>query len=104
MSFRKPAPGCTPYQYETLPNGSIRLVTLFPGKMGTPLAATLKVVPLVAGDQPRQVKIPYYEALSYTWGTPFIEDHLYIDQKNYLSIGANLSAALRRLRHTDRPR
>ncbi|KAF3035320.1 hypothetical protein E8E12_005081 [Didymella heteroderae] len=104
MSFRNPALDCTPYQYEALPDGSVRLVTLFPETTGTRLAATIKVVPLVAVDTFRRLKIPYYEALSYTWGTPFIDDYLYVDQKNYLSIGANLSAALRRLRHIDRPR
>ena len=79
-------------------------MSLFPGEAGTPLAVAIKVVPLVAVNVSCKLITPYYEALSYTWGTPFIEDHLYVDQKQYLSIGANLSAAFRRLRHNDRPR
>jgi hypothetical protein len=104
MSFRLSASGCTPYQHEALPAGSIRLVSLFPGEAGTPLAVAIKVVPLVAVNVSCKLTTPYYEALSYTWGTPFIEDDLYLDQKKYLSIGASFSAALRRLRHNDGPR
>ncbi|KAJ4987004.1 hypothetical protein SVAN01_07545 [Stagonosporopsis vannaccii] len=104
MFRRQPSSDCRPYEYEPLVFGSFRLVVLQAGPVGSPLIATIKHAPLVTPPAAPRPQTPYYEALSYTWGTSFVEDHLYITPNHFLDIGSNLNAALRRLRHNDRPR
>lgn len=55
--------------------------------------------------------VPPYEALSYTWGTPGNEEHVYVTDPadplrtpSWLRIRANLASALRHLRYPDRQR
>ena len=85
------------YSYKPL-HGShaFRLLKLLP-RAGDALAAELHHADLSA--QSRQS----YEALSYTWGSPENPRDLYC-QGAILSITRNLDAALRSLRHADKPR
>lgn len=46
---------------------------------------------------------PSYEALSYVWGPPVFPERLYLPS-GHLSITANLAAALRQFRYSDRQR
>lgn len=58
--------------YEQLPRvGKIRLMTLLPGEYIAPIRSHLQVVSLDSA--------PSYEALSYTWGSPFslVEDQVH---------------------------
>jgi hypothetical protein len=55
--------GKAQYQYQPLPeNGTIRILTLDPGKQGDPLKGKLEAVPIDSAGS--------YEALSYVWAEP----------------------------------
>jgi hypothetical protein len=94
-----------PLQYERhLTNGDeIRLIQLDPGHGGSPLKTTIQYRHLSNN--------PDYQALSYTWGSPFNRDHpswnqyqvstaqhdLYIDDR-IIKVTESLHSALLRLR------
>lgn len=80
------------YQYVGLNEkvDEIRLLTLLPGGDGSPLSCSLAIV--------RLKDAPVYEAISYTWGDPFITDDITCNGDS-IQITTNLADALRELRH-----
>jgi hypothetical protein len=78
---------------------TFRLITLEPGGTDAQLVASISHAPLLTDFQ-----TPYYEAISYTWGSADFKDILYIQGKGTLRITATLRNALARLRYIDRPR
>lgn len=97
------------YSYERhspLASGHIRLLKLMPGRPGSELKGTLMPQPLPnsrSGYECANATFHQYEALSYTWGaaTPPADSIQILanSEELYISIHANLSTALRRLRH-----
>lgn len=83
--------------YRPLGKGEIRLLTVFPGKMGTKMCCSLKTVTL------KEKRIPEYEALSYVWGEPQLSRLIWVGDK-ILPVTKNLDAALENLRYLDKPR
>ena len=71
------------------------LLTLFPGLADSLLEGTLDIVSLDTN--------PYYEALSYVWGSPSVREHIILSEKR-LSITENLASALRNLRYESEAR
>ncbi len=97
--------GEAPYQYQPLEeNGTIRILTLNPGKPGDPLMGTLEAVSIDSAVS--------YEALSYVWAEPGPPDTAYEilirigdNDKALLALrGGSIVAALSHLRLPDRPR
>ena len=93
------------YQYQPLgKNGTIRILTLDPGKQGDPLKGELEAVPIDSAGS--------YEALSYVWAEPGPLDSAYEilvrnsndDEALLVPRGRSIIAALRHLRLPDRPR
>lgn len=83
------------YQYESLEDGSIRLLELLPGDKDDDLKCS--IVPAHLDER------PLYEAVSYVWGTP--EHPASLDCGNgFVSITSNLASALRHLRPKDQSR
>ncbi|OOF91228.1 hypothetical protein ASPCADRAFT_134633 [Aspergillus carbonarius ITEM 5010] len=82
------------YEYAPLDLGesSVRLLLLYGGQASDELECTLVRAWFDGNDA-----LPY-EALSYTWGSPFKSDHIKVDGKR-LPITANLFYALHHLRH-----
>jgi hypothetical protein len=97
--------------HSPLKPGDIRLFKLMPGRTGTELKGNLIVQPLrrLASEFPRlnDEAISAFEALSYTWGAlnrPTDSIQILVNTEElYIPIHANLSAALRRLRHEAQP-
>ena len=96
--------------HSPLKPGDIRLFKLMPGRRGTELKGNLIVQPLrrLASDIPRSnLAMSTFEALSYTWGAlnrPTDAIQILVNTEElYIPIHANLSAALRRLRHESQP-
>jgi hypothetical protein len=97
--------GKAQYQYQPLgKNGTIRILTLDPGKQSDPLRGELEAVPIDSAGS--------YEALSYVWAEPGPLDSAYEilirnsnDEEALLVLrGGSIIAALRHLRLPDRPR
>lgn len=91
------------YEYEPLPPGAIRILTLHPGAQASHLDCSLNV-------RTKGQKAPHaqYEALSYVWGSGTPSDSIRIRQPDggfhSLKISENLEAALRQLRHKFLPK
>ncbi|KAK7996380.1 Delta-aminolevulinic acid dehydratase [Apiospora arundinis] len=85
------------YEYAPLPEGSIRMLELRPGKIGDVISIELHHVNILNGLGLS------FEALSYEWkgkvGTVPIQCH-----QDRLLITPNCKAAVERLRHEDKPR
>ena len=77
------------YSPNPLPTGQIRLLTIFPGELGSLINGTLSIHKLGCSHA--------YKALSYTWGKPKFQVSIYLNNQ-LLHIGANLHAALTELR------
>ncbi|KAL8805983.1 MAG: hypothetical protein Q9182_001640 [Xanthomendoza sp. 2 TL-2023] len=107
-----------PYQYTPLKKEAkeIRLLTLLPDILETPIHITIKTV--VLSDK----KVPKFEALSYAWGDPADRLDIFVKLKpskrdilqwiknpkragpTTLPVTRNLAEALKHLRLEDRPR
>ena len=83
-----------PSIYEILPERTIRLLHIAPGKIGEPLHCSLEAVSLD--------KLLPYTALSYTWGTPE-KDHIVTCNAMPMGITKNLHEALQKLRNPETP-
>ena len=85
----------TEYRYTSLRTNQIRILTVSPGKPGTPIECYLSVRDL--GD------LGEYEALSYAWETwdPSSSINLHHHSKN---VTPSLVSALKSLRYDDKPR
>lgn len=77
------------YKYESLPNNTIRLLSLFPGEGDDDLEGELQVAELD--------RLPDYEAISYVWGSPICTDDL-LCIGNIIKITPSLAITLRKLR------
>ncbi len=93
------------HEYQPLQNNdTIRILTLDPGQQGDPLTGTLETVPFNSAGS--------YEAVSYVWADPGPQNSAYDilirdgdDNEGLLMLrGGSIFAALRQLRHPDRPR
>jgi hypothetical protein len=80
------------FRYEHLPYKFIRVLTLEPGFLGSPIRGRLINVPLFESPE-------LYEALSYSWGQSMRENIIYIDGKPF-RVANNLFEALHNLRRT----
>src|SRR5437868_9800195 len=84
------------YSYPAIQNRhEIRLLRLEPGKPGDELSGSIFTTHI---DEPSP-----YEAISYVWGNPNKSSELQTPDGAF-AITASLSAALKRLRHTNEPR
>ncbi|KAK0736701.1 hypothetical protein B0T21DRAFT_333291 [Apiosordaria backusii] len=91
------------YQYSPLPRisedgdrFSIPLIRLLPGAWDSPIELELVAVPMEPG------KIPYYEAVSYVWGSDWDRSVSVSRCKGCpMKIGRNAAMALRRFRRSD---
>ncbi|KUJ20755.1 HET-domain-containing protein, partial [Mollisia scopiformis] len=78
--------------YNKLAERCIRLLDLYPGELNSPFRGRLR---------PTGLDIPeFYEALSYTWGSPETAAFLHCESGS-LPLTLNLVQALLRLRRTD---
>lgn len=75
----------------------IRLLALLPGRMNDELQANLYTV--TTEGHP-----PYYEALSYTWGSGSEHRTILVNHKYQIGITNNLFRALRAMRKRRKPR
>lgn len=87
------------YQYAPLPRstGWIRVLTIRPGAFDTNISISLQC------ENFRANKTPFYEALSYTWGSQDIRDDIVVEGRT-LSVTHNLFVALRHLRYEHKSR
>ena len=85
----------TEYRYTSLRTNEIRILTVSPGKPGTPLECYLSVRDL--GDPGN------YEALSYTWETWDLSSSINLDHHS-INVTPSLASALKSLRYDDTPR
>lgn len=95
----------TPYIYPPLNESShgIRLLTLHRGKPEDPIKITVTNTPFIIE------RVPFFEALSYTWGSPenpidIFVAHLGGEFGGVLSVTKNLGEALPYLRLKERDR
>lgn len=95
-------PARAPYKYSPLQGQQIRLLTLLPGKLNSPIRVRLHTTVLRKND------VPAYEALSYTWGLADGPIDLFVDifrgSDQSLPLTQNLECALQHLRYIDKPR
>lgn len=84
----------TPFVYEPIQEGLIRILNLLPGSSDDPLRGTLEVESI--NDR------PVYKALSYAWGEPTYPHRLHFPQGE-LQITKSLYGALRRFRSATEP-
>lgn len=86
------------YQYSPFSKdaekSSIRLIRLLPGYPSSPVVVELVTVPLDPG------KIPYYEAVSYVWGTSYQQYEIACDGLS-MAVSESALLALRRFRFVD---
>ncbi|KAK4664764.1 uncharacterized protein QC763_506470 [Podospora pseudopauciseta] len=86
------------YQYSPFlkdaEKSSIRLIRLLPGYPSSPVVVELVTVPLDPG------KIPYYEAVSYVWGTSYQQYEIACDGLS-MAVSESALLALRRFRFVD---
>ncbi|CAH0054944.1 unnamed protein product [Clonostachys solani] len=102
------------FKYTSLQLTEIRLLVLHPGQDQDVLCGSIAV----AQHNPEQGNVPQYEAISYAWGDQTSPDHITLralpnaestvidsndgnatEAESSLSIGQNLGAVLRHLRH-----
>lgn len=88
------------FSYEPLEKGQIRVLRLQPGTSHEPIVTSLLHLQLRSGED---YVLSDYETLSYTWGSPTPQYTITCNEMP-LSVGANLLAALYRLRLPDRER
>lgn len=92
----------TKYHYMPIDSdkyGEIRMLCLLPGRKEDPVLARIESCSL---DNP-----PSYEAVSYAWGSPFLNDVIVIRDGNFdysVRVPQSLYKALTQLRHHIRPR
>ncbi|EWY84622.1 hypothetical protein FOYG_12052 [Fusarium oxysporum NRRL 32931] len=87
---------CAPkYQPLDLAKRQIRILHILPGQYGDPVRCTLHAMSLYDN--------PCYEALSYSWGDPYICHVIEVDGQE-ATVTRNLYNALRRLRFVDKTR
>ncbi|KAH7473185.1 hypothetical protein FOMA001_g12636 [Fusarium oxysporum f. sp. matthiolae] len=87
---------CAPkYQPLDLAKRQIRILHILPGQYGDPVRCTLHTMSLYDN--------PCYEALSYSWGDPYICHVIEVDGQEATAT-RNLYNALRRLRFVDKTR
>ncbi|KAG7407553.1 hypothetical protein ACKAV7_012797 [Fusarium commune] len=87
---------CAPtYRPLDLAKRQIRILHILPGQYGDPVRCTLHTVSLYDN--------PCYEALSYSWGDPYICHVIEVDGQE-ATVTRNLYNALRRLRFVDKTR
>jgi hypothetical protein len=103
----------SPYSYEALLDGHIRILTLLPGEFGEAiciqlsnvqlqefsLAARAKSLDSAVGPSPAR-----YEALSYAWGSKNRSHRLGSADGSYFQVTQSLHQALQYLRYPDRER
>jgi hypothetical protein len=92
----------TMYSYDELPNDSIRLADLQPAKFEDPIVINLRTEHF--DPESKSSNIPFYEALSYAWGSRENPSSIRIHgaEDGDLEITRDLEAALRHLRYPDR--
>jgi hypothetical protein len=83
-----------PYQYAKLHENQLRYLSLHPGIDKQPLQCSLHAEPVGTAN---------FEAVSYVWGSD-VRDQQILCDGHVLSITANLSSVLRRVRLPDAPR
>ena len=88
----------TPYKYDTLPNGSIRILSLLPGNKCAPLQCELHQADVPGVISPGGASGPTFEALSYTWGDGNLCQKLFCNT-SAIKITQSLHDALIHLRH-----
>src|SRR4051794_38739048 len=76
----------------------IRVLVLSPGTPSTPITCSTTTVPLFSSPP------PYYEALSYVWGSPLDPEHISFNGHEGFPVTRNLFIALKYLRFPDRER
>ena len=95
-------PARAPYKYSPLKGQQIRLLTLLPGKLNSPIRVRLHTTILSKND------VPVYEALSYAWGSADGPINLFVDistqSDQSLPLTQNLECALQHLWYIDKPR
>ena len=89
---------CTPYKYDTLPNDSIRILSLLPGNRSAPLQCELHRADVPGVVSPGGAGGPTFEALSYAWGDGNLCQKLFCN-KSAIKITQSLYDALIHLRH-----
>lgn len=93
---RPSTPKQTVYQYQTLPQRTIRLLELLPGEVSASLKCKL-IKASITG-------VRDYEALSYCWGHPGETSWIIVNGSSRLEIWSNLWVALSSLRYTSESR
>ncbi|RGP65864.1 heterokaryon incompatibility het-6 [Fusarium sporotrichioides] len=102
------------FRYSHVLSSDLRLLELNPGEPKDPLTGAI----LHRTFQPKEGKVPEFDAISYCWGDQSQPDSIALSQENHayleqsfqnqsighLPIGRNLAAALRALRHPQRKR
>jgi hypothetical protein len=63
------------YYYRQLSPGEFRLIRLLPGEKSSPIRVELIHLPI------ESIELPFYEAVSYTWGTGEFDQAITCDQK-----------------------
>ncbi len=86
--------------YGTLPENTIRILTLQPGRFKDKLHIRLKLLKFDTRDA---TFAPRYEAISYAWGEPPSTRYISCDGTS-IPIRQNLFDALRHIRYSDKPR
>ena len=86
--------------YQPLERNRIRIVTIQPGELGDDITISLSSVKF------SERKPPLYEALSYVWGSSSDRKRINVAgiPNGSLDVTHNLYAALKYLRHADKPR
>ena len=88
----------TPYEYDVLPNDSIRILSLLPGNGGAPLQCELYRADVPGLISPGGASGPKFEALSYAWGDGTLCQRLFCNN-SAIKITQSLFDALIHLRH-----
>src|SRR3569833_1481787 len=96
------------FSYDPLPANCIRIAEIHPAQFEDDLEISLHPRPFAPTALPRPV-VPYYEALSYTWGAKDNPGIVHIRGTSdagtsTIEITRNLDIALRHLRYADQPR
>ncbi|KAK0514619.1 hypothetical protein JMJ35_003236 [Cladonia borealis] len=93
----------TPYEYDVLPNDSIRILSLLPGNRGAPLQCELHRADVPGLISPGCASGPKFEALSYAWGDGTLCQRLFCNN-SAIKITQSLFDALIHLRHSEETR
>jgi hypothetical protein len=89
-----------PYKDNGLNPSEVRLLKLLPGRFGSRIHVLFEVKTLT------ELSVPWYEALSYAWGSSDNLVDIYIGTSDdyVVSVTQNLACALQHLRYADQPR